>query len=175
MVRVILIFLICGIACNGQQIKQYGVYLTAEDFCQKLLTSGFDTGEGTWEDTERKVLILSADSVKVEYDVRKIWGFRKEGMDWRVHGGSCYKISYRSNEIIIYTLPGYIRYDQPIVYDERYFSASASAELFELTRRNLKKVYGSNRYFLEKLERHAFAVSQWNPLCRCFPVVKLIE
>ncbi|WP_294822772.1 hypothetical protein [uncultured Flavobacterium sp.] len=178
MLRAILFLFLLAPVAQGQTSQLYGVYLTAEDFAAEKLASGFDAiGTNDFDDSSQQFLRITLDSIAVIYDYKKIWGFRKKGVDWRIYDGDIFEVSYRGNDIIIYTLPGYLSYDQPIVYDTRFFSTDASGKLLPLTKRNLKRIYGQRAGFIEKMDSlpRPATVAQWNRECRCYPVSQWLQ
>ncbi|MDR7210232.1 hypothetical protein [Flavobacterium piscis] len=112
------------------------------------------------------------DSIKQKS--KNIWGIRIHRTDWRLYKGKLYKIDC-SEKIIIYTLPGFVPYDSPVVYDRRYFSLDESTPLFELTKRNLKELYKNNAEFINKLNAldKSISISQRSKNCSCFLVTQL--
>lgn len=172
-----LVFLL-ALEAQGQTSSRYGIYLTAEDFTAGKLANGFDAIDtNNFVDIGHDYLWVTLDSTAVAYDYKKIWGFRKDGIDWRVYDGDLFEVSFHGNDIMIYTLPGYLSYDQPIVYDTRFFSTDAVGKLLPLTKRNLKKLYGHRVGFLEKMESlpSPATVAQWNRECRCYPVSQWLQ
>ena len=110
----------------------------------------------------------------IEKKNKKILGVRINRTDWRLFKGEFYRADC-SDKIIIYTLPGFVPYDSPIVCDSRYFSADESAPVLELTKRNLKKIYKNNQEFIDKLNAldKSISISQRSKKCNYFLVTQL--
>lgn len=168
---IIIVFCLCCFEAKSQS-DDNGIYLTHTDFKNTVITNIFPN-----QPTSKKLnpdvwIETTLDSIKQKN--KTIWGVRMNRTDWRLFKGEFYRIDY-SEKIIIYTLPGFVPYDSPIVYDSRYFSLDESSPLIELTKRNLKKLYKNNPEFVKKLNAldKSISVSQRSKKCNCFIVTQL--
>lgn len=149
-----------------------GIYLTYTNFKDSTLTNIFQNPLTSEQLNDERWIDKTLDSIGRKN--KKIWGVRINNTDWRLFKGEFYKIDCL-DKMIIYTLPGFVPYDSPIVYDRRYFSVDESTPLLELTKRNLKKVYKNNPEFISKLDSldKSIDISKRSKSCNCFVVTKL--
>jgi len=146
--------LICCVA-NGQKnispLPANGVYLKDSDYLVHQLTSGFDRQKGyKLIDNKRDYLVVRKDSSEEKFFLDEIWGYRKNGVDWRVCNGECYQVDY-TGKICLYEIPGNgVGEGTRTSY---YFSSTLSAPVHDVTRRNLVNVFHDNLSFVDKV-RH---------------------
>jgi len=138
-------YLIAGILqaqIPSNTLKSNGVYLSSEDFIDGKLTLPFNKVDSL-KFKENNKLLLGVETAHTTFNFLydEIWGYRKEGTDWRIFNDEFYQLNYEE-KICIYTFP-----ESPALY----FSKSLTTPLHELTRKNLIAVYNSNAFFVEKI------------------------
>lgn len=135
---------------HSYKLKDYGVYLSDSDFVKSCLTKAFDNGEGLKmkEDKNVGIKIKTHDTVYTYY-ADDIWGYRENGIDWRLSNGKSYRIDYYNKAICIYTIPGS---SVPFTPDWSYFSAGLTDPIHELSRKNLKIVFRTDKLFVNRID-----------------------
>lgn len=167
---IIAFYLFCFEAKSQSEVN--GIYLTHADFKDANLTHIFPKQSTCSQLNTESWIEITLDSIRKKN--KSIWGVRINKTDWRLYDGEFYRIDC-TEKIIIYTLPGFLPYDSPIVYDSRYFSMDESSPILELTKRKLKKIYKNNQEFIDKLNAldKSISISQRSKKCNCFLVTLL--
>lgn len=150
----ILGILIC-FAANGQKsisrLQDNGIYLKDSDYLLHRLTSGFDRQKRyKLIDNRRNYLVAKKDTTEEKFFLDDIWGYRKNGVDWRVCNGECYQVDY-VGKICLYEIPGSGAGEGTRTF--YYFSSTLSGPVHDITRKNLISVFHDNTYFVNKIRQ----------------------
>lgn len=127
--------------CYLQSRAQDGIYLTREDFENQKLTF-----------SKTAILKEQYSSVKVKdsstkvYNYHNAFGYKKDNREWRFVGNKSYEVLNKDG-IYVYRLD----ISNEISTQLYFFSKNADGELLSLSKRNLRKVYANNEYFIELL------------------------
>lgn len=159
---ILFLLLLTGIAHAQKAVRKLednGIYLTAEDYQNGILTHAFKKTKSIKFNENKKSLISikSADSsFRFYYD--EIWGYRKDEVDWRVVSGSAYQVDQvdQTGKIYIYTLPICVAC---LTTPPLYFSADLTSPIHPLTRNDLMIVFHSDTGFINKLKQLPWTTS----------------
>lgn len=169
--KVILIIQLCFQCMLGigqsrtDSLKQNGIYQTSNNYVKGELLLPFDNSakkERHFKEPffhSNQLWVVEKDSTYKFY-CDDIWGFRRDGMDWRLYENEGYRILYNSNSIV---------YEQPLFTNGRissslYFSRELNLPIKSLTKANLLEVYHDYAAFVEKIKRLKLFQSpiKWN-------------
>jgi|GEM_PF-1030028 hypothetical protein len=152
----VLLLIGCNVFAQSDtsSIAKNGVYNTAADYQSKHLSFAYNNAR---EDGIKfknpighyhQLWIKTKDSLYKFYDT-DIWGYRQNGIDYRLYNGEMYEVNYVGN-ICIYYLPivssgssGYFT----------CFSKDINSAVLELNKENLLEAYHSDPLFIEKLKQ----------------------
>ena len=135
-----------------------GIYQTAADFAQKKVTHAiYAVDKKNYLSLHAKFGSSKIDVVdagaKTSYSRSEIYGYKDNGVDYRIAGDNAYAIVDASSLVLysnVKVIPGMKGHDtKETVY---YFSKDANSEIKELTKDNLKVAYSDNkrfRYYLD--------------------------
>lgn len=143
-----------SISINAQthrsSIASNGIYLTDSDYLQHRLTDSFNRQDHCKLNVNKKdYVLLKTDTAVHKFYYDDIWGFRKDGEDWRIFNGDYYKVDYQG-KLILYDVPGTGQSEG--IRTTHYFSSSLLSPVYPISKRNLIKVYHDNPGFVEKVE-----------------------
>lgn len=152
MKNLLVLLLLLGKFSYGQTsvspLNDNGIYITAKDFQSGILTHPFNKCKDIkfLENKRLFIVVKNMDSSYLFY-YDQIWGYRKDGVDWRISGESVYRVGY-TGKICIYSTPVCVAClsTQPL-----YFSVTLSSPLHPLTRKYLTEAYYSNANFVQKI------------------------
>ncbi|MES2374506.1 MAG: hypothetical protein V4557_18155 [Bacteroidota bacterium] len=156
---VVFLLLLTGLVngqVNNKLLKDNGVYLTAKDYQDRLLTHAFNKTKGIKFLENKKLLIVikSFDSSYLFY-YDQVWGYRKDGVDWRVFNELVYQVD-QTNKICIYSLPPCVAC---LTTPPLYFSVDLNSPLHPLTRNYLTNAYHANTGFVNKIRELPWTTS----------------
>lgn len=155
---VILLVLTCTLygQTTGNALEDNGIYTTAEDYQAGVLTHGFNKRKGIklFENKRLFIVIKSIDSSYLYY-YDQIWGYRKDGVDWRLFNESGYQVE-STGKICIYSLPVCVVCEatQP-----SYFSVDLTSPIHPISRNYLISVYHDKTEFVNKIKRLPWTTS----------------
>lgn len=134
-------------------VDNNGVYLSADDFVHGKLTDAFaqnTSGEHLWTDVPTSAVRVVTPLVTEKFPASKTWGFRKQGIDYRIVDGLTFEIVNR-DDILMYRIvnPDPNRFTYNALY---YFSRYADSDLFPINKRNLEMVYSDHPAFVHALK-----------------------
>ena len=138
----------------SNSLSAYGVYVSASDYAAHDLTDGFSIKDNTHklrdEVTHHVYIDNNGSSHRYSYD--SIWGFRKEGKDWRIFNYRIYNLVY-SGKAFVYVRPTKTDFSQPGLtrFETTFFSATPDSPVYLLTQENLSLVFAGNPSFVKKL------------------------
>jgi hypothetical protein len=156
---VVVLLLLTGLA-NGQinrkSLKDNGIYITAKDFHDGLLTHAFNKAKDIkfLENKRLFVVIKSMDSSYLYY-YDQIWGYRKDGVDWRVFNELTYQVE-QTYKICIYSLPVCVAC---LTTPPFYFSVDLNSPIHPCTRTYLINAYHTNSGFVNKIKQLPWTTS----------------
>ena len=141
---------------NAQKISKAdysnGIYMTDLDYINQHLVNGFNkksNGNKFIESREHlhQVWIKSTDSTfKFYFD--EIWGYRKDGEDWRIYDEVAYRIE-DTVKVCIYAVPDFAN---GAIATSHFFSKNLTSQVHTLSKNDLLEVYHSNTAFVEKVK-----------------------
>ncbi|HEX2848420.1 MAG TPA: hypothetical protein VHN59_17885 [Chitinophagaceae bacterium] len=136
---------------NKPEFPDNGVYLKDSDYVLHRITSGFSRGKRyKIIDNKRDYLIVKRDTTEQKFFLDEIWGYRKNGIDWRVCNGECYQVDY-TGKVCIYEIPGNgVGEGTRTFY---YFSSALSSPVHDITKKNLINVFHDNVPFANKIKQ----------------------
>ncbi len=160
----------------AQKIPQNGIYQTATDFLTRKLTNGFFSSKINKLNDNNKSIRIEREDKRTVYESSEIWGFRKNGKDYRVFEKEFYKID-EVGPVVIYTIQDYLSAEQPIMFYYRFFSKDMNAPIVALTRRKLKRHFANDSAVINKINSFPKnrSLSTWSSACRCFPIIKSLQ
>ncbi len=150
----LMLLLLCT-SLNAQTVQptleQNGIYAKDSDYLHHHLTNGFDNKKNyKLNDNKKNFLLVKRDSVTEKYYYDDIWGYRKNGVDWRIYNNDYYKVDY-AGKIWLYEMPGYGASEGARV--SHYFSRSASGAIHPITKKNLIDAYHDRTEFVNKIHQ----------------------
>ena len=139
-----------------KHVKDNGIYITAKDYLDGVLTHGFDKRKDAkfLENKKSLIIIKHADSTCLFY-YDQIWGFRKDGVDWRVFNESEYQVE-SIGKICIYNLPVCVVCQ---TIPPSYFSVDLTSPLHPLTRNYLINAFHDDTGFVNKIKQLPWSTS----------------
>lgn len=161
----------------AQKIPQNGIYQTATDFLAGKLTNGFfSSKKSKLNDNNYKSIRIEREGKRTIYASSEIWGFRKNGIDYRVFEKEFYKID-EVGPVVICTVQDYLSAEQPLMFYYRFFSKDLNTPIIALTRRKLKHHFADDSTIINKINSFPKnrSVSTWSSECRCFPIIKSLQ
>ncbi len=150
-VFVILVLLMPVVAAAQAPQKQYmdnGIYITAADYLTINLSMAFNSPEASFKTERRCVLAVKKNDSLYRFYQDEVWGFRRNGRDWRLFGGQAYLVE-KTGKIYIYSFPGT---DVSSVSEWKYFSKKVDTPLYSLSKNNLAIVFHADSSFVNKLD-----------------------
>ena len=171
---VLLILLFHFFSVKSQNIKDNGIYKTKEDFISGILTDDFNKCHHcVVNDLSNRYVRVQKDGIKTKYKTSDIWGFRKNGFDYRIYNKEYFRIDVKEG-IFIYTLQGYYASDIPMVVESHYFSKNIDAPIIELTRNKMKKEYCNDSIITNKLNKlpKKIAIDRKYSDCNCYYITE---
>jgi hypothetical protein len=146
-------------------IKQQdnGIYLSDSDFLTHRLSDAFENAKGSkLNNNRRDYLIIQKENCCDTFYFDSIWGYRKNGEDWRVYRHEYYKIIYTDKKICLFDLPGSGQGEG--VHTRHYFSSSPSAPVCHLSKHNLLITFRDKPAFVQKIKDMPLteSVFKWN-------------
>lgn len=152
--------------CQTNNLAAYGIYTTASDFTSKNITDGFDTKDATHKLQDKVTHKVSVENngVTNTYAYDSIWGFRRDGSDWRVYNYRIYKVAY-NGKACVYTRPTKTDMSVPGLtrFETTFFSATPESPVYPLTQENLLLVFKNNPSLVNKI----------SSLHQSYPVTKM--
>ncbi|MES2332289.1 MAG: hypothetical protein V4539_21960 [Bacteroidota bacterium] len=141
---------------NNEQLKDNGIYITDRDYNAGILTHGFNKRKGIKLLENKRLFIVIKDidsSCRYYYD--QIWGYRKDGVDWRIFNESGYQVE-STGKICIYSLPVCVVCEatQP-----SYFSVDLTSPIHPLSRNYLMSAYHDKTEFVNKIKQLPWTTS----------------
>lgn len=102
-----------------------------------------------------------------------IWGYRREGKDWRIYNNNAYQIE-DTLQICIYTMPTFITYTPGIA---NYFSKDLEAPIYPLDRKELVAVYHSNQKFISYINKLPWyeSILKWDKYKHQFEFIRWLH
>ncbi len=152
-----LLALFSGKACFTQDKidakPENGIYLTLRNYTEANLFLPFINNSQGSKFREpighpNEIWIKTEDSTYKFY-FEDIWGYRREGIDWRIYNNNAYRIEDTS-QICIYSMPTFITYTPGIT---NFFSKDLAAPIHPLERKELVEVYHSNQSFIDHINK----------------------
>ncbi|MES2331273.1 MAG: hypothetical protein V4539_16845 [Bacteroidota bacterium] len=137
-------------------LNDNGIYITAKDFQSGILTHAFNKSKHIKFVENKRLLIVVKDmdsSYLFYYD--QIWGYRKDGVDWRLFNGSDYRV-VRTKKICIYSTPVCVAC---LTTAPLNFSIDLTSPIHPLSKHNLKDAYHTNTAFVEKIKKLPWTTS----------------
>lgn len=156
------------------QLAENGIYASSDDYLNKKLTSGFNSDDGAKFSAMTGVTITILDGKeKTMFYCDEIWGYRKDGTDWRVSNEETYRVDY-IGKVCLYKLMGEPGLGIP---DYVYFSASPDLSIHKLTRKNLLAVFHSDRAFVERVKKMPWfrCIDRWDRKKGSYDFIDWIE
>ncbi|MES2373875.1 MAG: hypothetical protein V4557_14950 [Bacteroidota bacterium] len=140
----------------GGVLKDNGIYITAKDYSARILTHGFNKRKGIkLLDSKRLFIVIKSIDSSYLYYYDQIWGYRKDGVDWRLFNESGYQVE-STGRICIYSLPVCIVCEatQP-----SYFSVDLTSPIHPLSRNYLISAYHDKTEFVNKIKHLPWTTS----------------
>jgi len=153
-ILIITLVLICSASYaqdNTPAFPDNGVYLKDSDYVLHKITSGFNREKRyKLNDNKRDYLIVKRDTMEQKFFLDDIWGYRKNGIDWRVCNGECYQVDY-TGKVCIYEIPGNgVGEGTRTFY---YFSSTLSSPVHDVTKKNLINAFHDNISFVNRIRQ----------------------
>lgn len=134
-------------------IDANGIYLSDGDYKNHHLLLSFNKKSSdhkyidTWSHSHQVWIKFLDSTYKFYYG--EIWGYRKDGEDWRVFDGEMYRIE-DTTKICIYSIPTFI--DGHTGYNS-YFSKNLTTPIHSLTKNDLIEVYHTDTAFIARIKK----------------------
>lgn len=158
MLYVLLLMNVVGSTQGKPSIPDNGVYLSDSDFLHRQLKDGFAGEKGSrLNDNRKNYLLVKTANIRDTFYFDNIWGYRKDGGDWRVYNGEYYKVDFINEKICLYDVPGTGQSEG--IRTRYYFSVSPGSPVHHLAKRELLAAYSGNRAFCEKIKDLSWARS----------------
>jgi hypothetical protein len=151
-------------------IHANGIYISDSDYLTRKLVWGFEENKGCrLNDNRSNTIKVAIDSVEKVFYYDEIWGYRKEGIDWRIYSDEFYQVDY-VGKVCIYVLTDGMPGNRSKFL---YFSTNLTAPLHFLSRKNLISVFHSNIPFVEKMKKYPITKSleKWDSENNCYRFV----
>ncbi len=152
-----------AVAQQDPPVADNGVYVSDSDFLLHRLKDSFEDQKGCRLNNNRKdYLIAQTKEYRDTFYFDNIWGFRKNGQDWRIYKNEYYKIDCASNKICLYDIPASGQGEG--LPTTHYFSLSLSAPVHHVSKHNLISVYHNNSVFTSKIKSMQFtdSIFKWD-------------
>ena len=129
-----------------------GIYISSSDYIHAYLLQGFNQTLSNKKHIEswghsHQIRIKDKDSVLTFY-YSDIWGYRKDGKDYRIYNGTEYSIADTAI-ICMYSVP--IRANG-FTGDQIYFSKDLNSPVYELSKNNLINIFHDRYSFTKKMK-----------------------
>ena len=129
-----------------------GIYLTDLDYVNHQIVHGFNKKPTSNKFIElrehlHQIWIKTEDST-FKFYFSDIWGYRKDGEDWRVYDEVAYRIE-DTVKVCIYTVPDFVN---AAIATSHFFSKDLRSQVHTLSKNDLLEVYHSNAVFVEKVK-----------------------
>lgn len=139
---------------NTTSLPSYGVYTSSANFQSGIITNGFtaeDSRHKLKDEVTHKVSIINGNN-NATYNYDSIWGFRRDGSDWRIFDGHIYKVVY-TGKAYVYIRPTKTDFSAPGLtrFETTFFSATPDSPVYPLTKQNLLLAYSNNAAFVSKV------------------------
>lgn len=170
-----LIFILIGLAVPASLFSQTvqtsmlsnGVYLSDSDYQTHNLTRGFNrTKSAKLFDNSSHYISIKTDSITQKFYYDEIWGYRKNGIDWRIYKEETYRVDY-VGRVCVYTLVEGMPGNTSQFY---YFSTDLNTPVHSISRKNLLAAFHSNSAFVEKLKKFPItrSLTKWDKENKCY-------
>lgn len=151
--KFILLALFLNVTCIAQvKIKakpENGIYVTLKNYKEGELFLPFVNNSDVNKFREpighpNEIWVKTEDSTYKFY-FSDIWGYRREGIDWRIYNNNAYRLE-DTMRICIYSMPTFITYTPG---SANFFSKDLEAPIHPLERNELVAVYHTNARFVK--------------------------
>jgi hypothetical protein len=131
-----------------REMKANGIYTSSNDFKNHKLTAAFNRSDGyKFSSLKKQSISIKTKSARQTFFTDSIWGYRRDGIDWRLFNEQVYQVVY-SGKVIIYTTPGVPGDD---THEWTYISRNLDAPIHDLSRPNLIAIFHSDTAFVNKI------------------------
>lgn len=154
----------CLAQVNTTTRDENGIYLTLSHYKEANLYLPFTKNSSRAKFREpightNEIWIKTADSTYRFY-FEDIWGFRRDGIDWRIFNNNAYRVE-DTLKICIYSMPTFITYTPG---SANFFSKDLGSPIHPLDRKNLMEVFHSNQKLVRYLKNIPWyeSVMKWD-------------
>jgi len=141
-----------------------GIYLSDSDYTNHHLFHGFNKKSSVHSFIELREHLhqiwIKAEDSTYKFYFSDIWGYRKDGEDWRVYDEVAYRIE-DTVQVCIYTVPDFANGAADVSH---FFSKNLTSQVHILSKNDLLEVYHSNAAFVEKVKELKWdeTILKWN-------------
>jgi len=149
------------------RIPANGIYLSDSDYQKRSLTEGFNKSDSIkLLDNSRHFISIKTDSSTHKFYYDEIWGYRKNGVDWRVYNAESYRVDYVGKACVYSLVEGMPGNTSQFLY----FSTGLNTPIHLISRKNLSAAFHSNSTFLEKLKMFPVtkSLTKWDKENKCY-------
>lgn len=153
-----------------------GIYLTVRNYKEGSLFLPFNNSEGSKFREPighpDEIWIKTADSTYKFY-FEDIWGYRREGIDWRIYNSNSYRIE-DTLQICIYSMPTFITYTSGVA---NFFSKDLEAPIHIIERKELLEVYHTNKKFIDHFKNLPWyeSILKWDKINHHFEFINWLH
>lgn len=139
-------------------LPKNGVYLNSKEFIKSNPEMGFDKKSKKHKIHEglfQNKLVLVEGVEKAKFPKTSIWGFRKNGIDFRTVGIKDYKVENNTpkSSLIIYSMEVPIGYKKVLDENKYFFSRNSESAIVELSRENLNKEFANQPELIKAINK----------------------
>ncbi|OJW30601.1 MAG: hypothetical protein BGO54_21960 [Sphingobacteriales bacterium 46-32] len=144
-----------------------GIYLSDSDFQKHNLTNGFNKSKSIkLLDNSSHFISIKTDSSKHKFYYDEIWGYRKNGLDWRIYNADSYQVDYVGKVCIYSLVEGMPGNTSRFLY----FSTGLNTPIHPISRKTLSAAFHSNTTFMETLKKFPItkSLTKWDKENKCY-------